>query len=324
VEFFALAAVITTKFMTRRGSFMHSIAQDSEALFLSAVLLSFGSILIGAYIYGHPAMGSTLEDCLRVMFWIYACLSYAFGLYIYMLLFTKGSTFLAPDMTSCWALPMFPAILVGRAAGIIGSTLDSAQRFTILICGVTFQGLGTLGSLFRQYHTLIILCLKLMMTTVTAIFVFRLFQSHLPQPAARPSLFFVVGPPAFTGVGLIQMAAIIPEQYSYFAKYPEAVQTLQTIALFTAIFFWTLAFWFCSLALVAIAASIRKTTFNLMWYATIFPNVGLVVSMLAIGRCLNSNAIGWVGTGATIVMAVIWMLVQCFHVIALWRGRYRV
>lgn len=321
VEFFALVVVITTKFMTRRGSFMHSISQDSEALFLSAALLSFGSILIGAHIYGHPAVGSTLGDCLRVVFWIYACSTYVFGLYIYMLLFTKGSTFLAPDMTACWMLPMFPAILVGPAAGIIGSTLDPAQRMTILICGVTFQGLGTLGSIFRQYHCLILLPLMLIMPTVTAIFVFRLFQSHLPQPAARPSLFFVVGPHAFTGVGLLAMASVIPEHYSYFAQFPEAVQTLQTIALFTAIFFWTLAFWFCSLAIVAIAAALRKTSFSLMWYATIFPNVGLVVSMMVIGKLLNSDAIGWVGTGATIVLAAIWLLVQCFHIGALWKAR---
>ena len=96
-------------------------------------------------------MGSHLADFLRVIFWIYSAVAYIFGVYIYMLIFSKHHL-LVPNMTPAWMLPMFPVILSGTVGSIVASTLEPYHRFPILICSLTLQGLGTLTSLLGKSY----------------------------------------------------------------------------------------------------------------------------------------------------------------------------
>lgn len=133
-------------------------------------------------------------------------------------------------------------------------------------------------------------------------------------------MFLAVGPPAYSGVGLLKMSAVIPS-YSYFADHPNMVLPVQTIAFVTAVFFWMFALYLCSLAIAATLCGIRKMKFHLTWYSVVFPNCGLVIALLGIGAILECKPIQWVGTAATIVVASLWLLVTAFHVEALWKGR---
>jgi tellurite resistance protein TehA-like permease len=132
-------------------------------------------------------------------------------------------------------------------------------------------------------------------------------------------MFLAVSPPAYIGVGLLKMSAIIPH-YSYFAKYPHMIMPVQTISFIAAVFLWMFAFSLCSLAFVATFAGIQNMRFHLTWYSMVFPNCGLGIALLGIGAILEYRPIQWVGTAATIVITVLWLVVNIFHIEALWRG----
>lgn len=206
-------------------------------------------MLIGWAGYGHPGKGTNLASALKVVFWIYVAISYFIGITMYVLIFT-GQNIMASNMTPSWMLPIFPVILTGVVAGNISPSLEPQQAFPILVCGLTFQGLGFLVSLL-----------------VSAIYLFRLFQAGLPEPNARPGMFLAVGPPSFTGVGLLKMASAIPEDYGYFQSHPRSISIIQTVAVFMGIFLWAYAFWFFTFALISCLTTIKKMAFHLTWYA---------------------------------------------------------
>jgi tellurite resistance protein TehA-like permease len=133
-------------------------------------------------------------------------------------------------------------------------------------------------------------------------------------------MFLAVGPPAFTGVGLLKITSYVPN-YSYFAKNPSVIAPLQALGWIAAVFLWMLAFYFCCLALAANLYTIRKTRFHLTWYSIIFPNCGLGIVLLDISKLLESKAMEWVGAAFVIVIASLWIIVSCFHIEAIWKGR---
>jgi tellurite resistance protein TehA-like permease len=85
-----------------------------------------------------------------------------------------------------------------------------------------------------------------------------------------------------------------------------------------------LAFFFASLALVACLVCIRKMRFHLTWYSVIFPNCGLGIVLLDIGALLECRPMEGVGTALVIVLSVLWLAINAFHVEALYQGRHLV
>lgn len=82
-----------------------------------------------------------------VFFWIYVAIAYILSTSLNMLLYIGKEHLMLPNMTSAWILPVFPVILSGAIAGIIGTNIEPVHAVPILIGGLTFQGLGTLMSL---------------------------------------------------------------------------------------------------------------------------------------------------------------------------------
>jgi tellurite resistance protein TehA-like permease len=320
-EFLTLGTLITIRLTTKPGCFRRSITKDSEAYFLSVVMMCIASIIQGAHVYSNPKEGSRLSATYKVVFWIYAPFAYLFALCMYFVLFTNRHHMKAANMTPAWMLPIFPVILTAPTAGIVASSLNPEQAFSVHFCGVLYMGLGLLLAIMSRslLHSEIDR-IMLMNAIVLAIYIYRLCESHFPPPNSRPGLFLAVGPPAYTGVGLLKISAQVPN-YSYYAKYPEAIVPVQTLAWISAVFLWMLAFYFAGLALAANLACIKKMRFHLTWYSIVFPNCGLGIVLLDIGKLLECKPIEWVGTAFTIVIAVLWLTVSTFHGEALWRGR---
>ena len=138
--------------------------------------------------------------------------------------------------------------------------------------------------------------------------------ASLPAPDLRPGMFISVGPPSFTGLALIGMSSSLPTDYGYFAKHPNAVEVLQTIALFIAIFLWMLAFWFFCVTVVAILSRAHKMSFHLVWWGTVFPNVGFTITTISVGESLESEGILWIASAMTILLVGLWVFVFISHV----------
>lgn len=87
LAFFVInCAAITTRFWHYRWTLKASLWHPTESLFVSAMLLSLATIIIGAQEYGENSEGEWFTVMMRVLFWSYcACaLIMTVGLHITM------------------------------------------------------------------------------------------------------------------------------------------------------------------------------------------------------------------------------------------------
>ncbi|MGI4851009.1 MAG: tellurite-resistance/dicarboxylate transporter family protein [Janthinobacterium lividum] len=257
------------------------------------------NILGSIQVYGVPSCGPWLIRAMRVLFWIYTAVTLIVAIVQYWYLFTGPRQLTIQSMTPSWVLPILPVMLCGTLASLIASSQPPVQRAPIIVAGVTLQGLGWMVS-FLMY----------------AIYLGRLMQYGLPAPNLRPGMFIAVGPPSFTGLALIGLSNSLP-QTAYFATHPSAPEVLRIVALFMAIFLWTLAFWFFCITVISVLIGIRKMSFHLVWWAFVFPNVGFTIATIDIGTQLESQAILWVGSIMTILLVCMWIFVFVSHLRAL-------
>lgn len=195
-------------------------------------------------------------------------------------------------------------MISGTLASAIAADQPAGERISIIVGGITLQGLGWMVA-FLMF----------------AVYLHRLIQYGLPAPNLRPGMFISAGPPSFTALALIGMARALPPDVHYFQQHTTAIETLRVLATFIAVFLWALAFWFFSLAALAVLNGAREMSFHLVWWAFVFPNVGFTVATIRIGEEFDSEGILWLGSAMTIALVVMWIFVLVNHVRALWRRK---
>jgi tellurite resistance protein TehA-like permease len=121
-------------------------------------------------VYGVPHCGPWLPTTLRVLFWTYAICTFLLAVGQYYFLFT-GKPLTIQSMTQAWILPVFPVMLCGTLASVMGESQSPEHSLPIQIAGVTFQGLGMLTATFMYSPYLA-----------------WLMTSGLPSPNTRPGM----------------------------------------------------------------------------------------------------------------------------------------
>lgn len=255
--------------------------------------------------YGVPSCGPWLITTIQVLFWIYMALAFISSALQYLQLFTGSIRLTIQGMTPAWILPIFPVLLGGVLAGIVAGEQPPMDALTIIVCGLTYLGLGWMVA-FLMY----------------AVFLHRLMEFGLPQPNLRPGMFITAGPPAFTASALIGFgkSLTVATNQGYFADNLQGINILQTIANFAAIFLWTFGFWFFCVSLVAVLAGAKSMTFHLIWWALVFPNIAVALATGRIGEVLESEGILWVSTVMAILLVAAWMFVIVLNFRAVLRG----
>ena len=153
----------------------------------------------------------------------------------------------------------------------------------------------------------------------------------LPSPSTRPGMFISVGPPAFTGLAYIGLAQAaiekFPQHYVVGTSAVPTAQILLIVAVFFAIGLWALSLFFFCLSFIAVILELGQTKFHLTWWSVVFPNTGFIIAMIKIGTAIDSAAILWVASAATVVQVALYLCVLFFHARAvlkreiLWPGR---
>ncbi|KAI0108389.1 voltage-dependent anion channel [Daldinia grandis] len=290
IAFTLVTAAITYRFVKFPGTLKASITHPTEALFLGTSTLSVASIIAGIARYGIPACGPWLVTAYRILFWIYFLITFAIAVGQYSLLFTSPLLKIQ-DMTPAWDLPIFPFMLSGTVASSGAALQPPNEAVPMIIAGLTAQGLG--------------------------IYVRRMIQWGFPSPNSRPGMFIAVGPPSFTGLAIIGLANDFPQYYNYFGADSITIQILRVLATTTSIFLWSLSLWFFCISVVANLAIRKQLTFHLNWYAYVFPNVGFTITIIAIGKNLQSRGIMGVGSAMTLMLVAMWIFVFIHHVKAI-------
>ncbi|KAF4452763.1 hypothetical protein F53441_4475 [Fusarium austroafricanum] len=275
VIFAAVVLGLVLRFATTPNALRKSLMHPTESLFFPCSLLSVATIIANAAAYGIPAAGPWLATTLRVCFWIYAAITLLSAIVQFYVLFT-GAHLPIHSMTPAWILPIFPAMLTGTLASSLMSSQSPEHRMSMLVAGLTFQGLGWTVALLMY-----------------PLYLGRLMQDGLPAPAMRPGMFIAVGPAGYTAVAIIGMSRSFPDGYGYFATYPMANEILRVLALWVGIWIWCVGFWFFGFGLLAVLSSAHrwKLQFSMSWWAFVFPNVGFTLATAYIGQELRSEGI---------------------------------
>jgi tellurite resistance protein TehA-like permease len=238
---------------------------------------------------------------MRVTLWLYVALAFISAVLQYLHLFSAPARRLTiQSMTPAWILPIFPIILGGLLASIVAPGQPLADCWTMVVGGITLLGMGWMIAFL-----------------IYAIYVYRLMSFGLPAPNPRPGMFIAVGPPAFTGLALINFGASLSRlaEHGYFAgKKAEAIVALQAIADFVAIFLWAFGFWFFCVSLVAVVLGMRGMSFHLVWWASVFPNIALALVTGRIGQRLESEGIMGIASAMAILLVMAWLFVAVLNV----------
>ncbi|KAK3361911.1 voltage-dependent anion channel-domain-containing protein [Lasiosphaeria ovina] len=337
--FFAIISIaLVLRFVLYKPTVRRVFTHPTEALFIPTLFLSVAAILTNIKQYtalflpanAGPASPS-LSGFLRVTFWIYLAVTFAFSIIQYHLLFTvKAERRLTLGaMTPAWILPIFPVMLTGTLAGSFSDTQPADQALAIDCAGLAAQGLGILVSVF-----------------FFATYLHRLMAYGLP--VQRPGMFIAVGPPSFTCAALVAIAADVPRifaalypspsspSYSAAAAAPTTAVIasalaglgdtdtlaagIQLLALSAAVFLWGLSFWFFASASAAVAAAgMPDARFHLSWWSFVFPNVGFCIATVRIGAALHSDGVLWLASVMTALLFLAWLVIGYRCVRAVYR-----
>lgn len=249
--FLLITTLISYRFAAYPGTFTGSLTHPRESIFYAAFWLSLSSIIscIGRYAIPHISTNTWLVEAYRVLFWVYFALTFISAIFQYYLLFTLPSLKIQ-GATPAWDLPIFPFMLCGTIARVgVPFQANLAAKMTMLVAGLTAQGLGMLVSI-------------LMFT----IYLQRMIQVRLPSPESRPAMFIAVGPPSFTSLAVIGLARAWPVEGMWFGDPLVTRQVVLILATCTGVFIWGLGFWFFCLGLVANLAVWRSIRFRLNWW----------------------------------------------------------
>jgi C4-dicarboxylate transporter/malic acid transport protein len=312
VLFLIFCAAIGTRFILFPKAFMASLAHPTESLFFPTFWISIVNILNCTQEYGVPRCGPWLIRTMEVLFWIYAALTFMVAVGQYFFLFT-GKQLTIQNFTPAWILPVFPIMLCGTLAALMGSSQPPSRALPILIAGVTFQGIGMMIAIFFY-----------------GIYLGRLMTDGLPAPATRPGMFIAVGAPSFTGLALLGISGNLADIYPSYTTIqgisnPTIIADIfRIVALCTAVFLWATALWFFCIAFVSVIQGAffsgkKWMGFHLVWYAFVFPNVGFTISTINIGEAFMSEGILWLGSAMTIALVVVWLCVGAAHIRAFWK-----
>jgi C4-dicarboxylate transporter/malic acid transport protein len=296
VVFTTVTAAMVYRFTRFPGVLKASISHPTEGLFLGTSFLSLASIIAAIGRYGIPECGPWLLVAYRILFWIYFAATFLIAVGQYSLLFTSPALKIQ-DMSPAWDLPIFPFMLSGTIASVGASSQPPNHAVPMIVAGLTSQGLGMIISILMY-----------------ACYIHRMIQYGFPSPNSRPGMFIAVGPPAFTSLAIIGMANGFPETYDYFGNPSLTIQIYKAMSTMTAVFIWSLSFWFWAIAVAACLLVWRQMTFRLNWWAFVFPNIGFTIATITIGKQFESRGVEWVGTVMTILMVALYLFILFNHI----------
>ncbi|OAQ59103.1 malic acid transport protein [Pochonia chlamydosporia 170] len=294
--FVAVSAMMAARFLIHPGDMSKSLKHPREGFFVPTFFLATATLVTSTSRYAIPTSDAGLIWGVQGAFWVYLVLTLVLAVGQYSLVFAAHS-FGLQTMMPTWILPIFPIMLSGTIASVIAETEPAASAVSIIVAGISCQGLGFAVAVMMYAHM-----------------VGRLMQAGLPNREHRPGLFMCVGPPAFTALALIGMAQGVPEVASHDkAGLPVDLNTIRTMALISAIFLWSVSLWWFGIAVVAVIQSVPKY-FHLGWWAMVFPNTGFILATISIGQELGNDGVLWFATVLSVCLLGMYFFVLFFNI----------
>ncbi|KAF2123373.1 C4-dicarboxylate transporter/malic acid transport protein-like protein [Dothidotthia symphoricarpi CBS 119687] len=302
VLFVVSSGCITYRFCNNKGSLMRSLHHPHESFYFGAFFVSVAIIFYGVQQFGVPSCGPWLVKALEVSFWTQAGIVMLVAVFQYHVIFDEEQLPVSDAMPH-WILPVYPFLILGVLGSSLLKDVSAGAGLPIFIGSLAFQGLGWTVAFF-----------------MLTIYVTRLVNSELPEAPKRPGMYVAVGPASYTANTLVtlgmQAPKHIPINFLGITSFLVG-DAFKAIGVVTGIFLWLVAFWFSALATVSVIFTAKDSHFTLNYWAFIFPNVGLVIALIHIANALESDGLRWIGSGATVILSMLWFWIAFLNVKAI-------
>ena len=95
-------------------------------------------------------------------------------------------------------------------------------------------------------------------------------------------------------------------------------QVVKIIGFIAGGFTLLFGFWFFCISTVAVIAGIRRMSFTLNWWAFIFPNGGLTLAVIQLGKVYHSPGVNGIASALTVLIVIMWFVVAIACAQAVW------
>ncbi|CAK3967771.1 Malic acid transport [Lecanosticta acicola] len=286
--------------------FRASLHHPVEGLFFGAYWVSVSLILNATQSYGVPNCGPWLVKAILVLFWIYCAAVLLVAIGQYYVLFQEERLKIT-DAVPAWIFPIYPLLVIGPMAGTFIPSQSGSNAFDMWLGAVMLQGLAwTVAIMMYSMYTQ------------------RLMTSALPAPPTRPGMYVSVGPAGYTAAGLISLGmrapTVLPANAFTSNNYHDG-DIVKVIGIMAGVFIIIFAFWFFCVSTVAVLAGIRRMHFTLNWWAFVFPNAGLTLAAIQLGKAFGSQGINGICSALTIILVILWLITAVSHIRAVYYGK---
>ena len=299
----SFTTLISIRFATRPRILKRSLHHPAEALFFGSFWVSIALVLNCAEIYGGPSSGAWLTRAMEVCFWMYSACAFCVGVSQYTLLFV-AERLPVPAAMPAWIFPAYPFLVIGPLAGTLLSSQPPDAALPMFVGSIMLQGLGWLISIWMY-----------------GIYIQRLMSSSLPPPPSRPGMYVSVGPTGYTSAALLSLGmkapSVIPADYFSVSSVPVG-DIIKILGVVSGIFLFLVAFWFFCLTTVTVLEGIKEMSFTLNWWGFIFPNAGMLLALIEIGKILQNKPIKVVSSVGIVALVIMWFVIAAAHVYAVW------
>ncbi len=296
--------LLSIRFGMRPTVAIRSLYHPAEGLFFGAFWVSIALVLNCAEIYGGTSSAGWLTRALEICFWLYSACAFCVGVFQYATLFVAERLPVSAAMPA-WVFPAYPFLVVGPLAGTLLKSQPPDAALPMFIGAIMLQGLGWCISVW-----------------IYAIYIQRLMSSPLPPPPSRPGMYVSIGPTGYTSAALLslgmQAPSVIPPNFLSILSV-NVGDIIKILGVMSGIFLFLVSFWFFCLSTITVLEGVRKMSFTLNWWAFIFPNAGMVLALIEIGKILHSRPIKIVTSVVIVALVMMWFVVAVAHVYAVWK-----
>lgn len=128
----------------------------------------------------------------------------------------------------------------------------------------------------------------------------------------------------YTAAGLVSLGSLAPSvvpsnAFNINTAFADG-EVVKLVGILSGTFVFLFAFWFFCISAIAVIAGARSMTFTLNWWAFVFPNAGLCLALIQIGKAYSSPGINGVCSALTILLVMFWLMTAAFHIRAVAKG----
>lgn len=276
---------------------------NTVSMFIGTIPMGLATIINGCLAFGIARFGEGIVPVATVLWWIDAAMAVSCGVLIPYFMFTRHQHSL-DGMTAVWLLPVVAAEVTAASGGLLAPHLA--------------QGSAQFGMLVTSY---ILWAYSVPVAfSILALLILRMALHKLPEAGMAASSWLALGPIGTGALGMLVLGGDAPAIMA--GQGLAAVGTVAYgIGIVAGLALWGFGLWWLLLAVLITAHYWRAgIPFNLGWWGYIFPLGVYTIVTFRLGTMLGLDFFGLVGTGLTMVLAAMWLLVGAKTVAGAWRG----